>query len=156
MDRAQLVQGGRGIQAGLAGYGRPAVATTCGTWQRPGLLKHVPLKSDPEQTDPRVFPALPSHLSDLFKKHAVKAKLQDVTFHTLRHTFCSRLVQAGVPLRMVQVLARHSNIEVTERYAHVGDGHTREAVERLSEYEAEARKALEKVTQGVTEKVIPL
>jgi hypothetical protein len=29
-------------------------------------------------------------------------------------------------------------------------------VERLSEYEAEARKALEKVTQGVTEKVTPL
>jgi integrase len=115
-------------------------------------LEHVPLNSDPERTDPRVFPALPSHLSDLFKKHAVKAKLQDVTFHTLRHTFCSRLVQAGVPLRMVQVLARHSNIEVTERYAHVGDSHTRKAVERLSEYEAEARKALEKVTQGVTEK----
>ena len=119
-------------------------------------LEHVPLNSDPERTDPRVFPALPSHLSELFKRYAIKAKLQDVTFHTLRHTFCSRLVQAGVPLRMVQVLARHSNIEVTERYAHVGDSHTREAVERLSEYEAEARKALEKVTQGVTEKVTPL
>jgi integrase len=119
-------------------------------------VEHVPLNSDPERTDPRVFPALPSHLSELFKWYAIKAKLQDVTFHTLRHTFCSRLVQAGVPLRMVQVLARHSNIEVTERYAHVGDSHTREAVERLSEYEAEARKALEKVTQGVTEKSDPL
>ena len=39
---------------------------------------------------------------------------------------------------------------------HRADSHTREAVERLSEYEAEARKAFEKVTQGVTEKVIPL
>jgi len=109
-----------------------------------------------ERPSALVFSALPSHLSDLFKRAAVKADLQDVSFHTLRHTFCSRLVQAGVPLRMVQVLARHSNIEVTERYAHVGDSHTREAVERLSEYEAEARKALEKVTPGVTEKTTPL
>ncbi|MFI5342132.1 MAG: tyrosine-type recombinase/integrase [Candidatus Methylomirabilales bacterium] len=125
--------------------------------------EHVPLNSDAvailrglERTSPLVFPTLPSHLSDLFKRYAVKAKLEDVTFHTLRHTFVSRLVQAGVPLRMVQVLARHSNIEVTERYAHLADSHTRDAVERLTEYEAEARKALEKVTQGVTRKEHPL
>jgi integrase len=110
----------------------------------------------PERTSPLVFPALPSYLSYLFKRYAVKAKLEDVTFHTLRHTFVSRLVQTGVSLRMAQVLAHHSNIEVTDRYAHLADSHTREAIERLSEYEAEARKALEKVTQGVTENTIPL
>ena len=57
---------------------------------------------------------------------------------------------------MVQVLARYPNIEVTERYAHLADRHAREAVGQLSEYGVEARKALEKVTRSVTEKVTPL
>lgn len=142
---------------------KPFLTVLRGKSQR---TEHVPLNSDAvavlrslekqQGKGPLVFPTMPAHLSDMFKRYALRGELQDVTFHTLRHTFCSRLVQAGVPLRMVQVLARHSNIEVTERYAHVGDSHTREAVERLSEYETETRKALEKVTQGVTEKSDPL
>ena len=39
--------------------------------------------------------------------------------HSLRHTFCSRLVQKGVPLRMVQELAGHKGIAMTLRYSHL-------------------------------------
>ncbi|HLC27374.1 MAG TPA: site-specific integrase [bacterium] len=103
-----------------------------------------------EHQDGNVF-NLPSHFSEFFAGYAGDAGLHDVTFHTMRHTFCSRLVQAGVPIRVVQVLARHSRVEVTERYAHVGDTFAREAVGRLTERGAETRNTLEKVTQGVTE-----
>jgi integrase len=40
-----------------------------------------------------------------------------VSFHTLRHTFASWLVQKGVPLSEVSELMGHSTIQMTERYA---------------------------------------
>lgn len=42
-----------------------------------------------------------------------------VTVHTFRHTFASRLVQAGVPLFHVQALLGHSTPTMTQRYAHL-------------------------------------
>ncbi|MDP6636563.1 MAG: site-specific integrase [Phycisphaerae bacterium] len=40
-------------------------------------------------------------------------------WHLLRHTFASRLVQAGVPLRTVAGWMGHSTIQTTMRYAHL-------------------------------------
>ena len=42
-----------------------------------------------------------------------KAGLSNVTLHTLRHTFASQLVMAGVPLRDVQELMGHRSFETT-------------------------------------------
>jgi len=42
-----------------------------------------------------------------------KAGLEDITLHTLRHTFASQLVIAGVPLRYVQELMGHQSFETT-------------------------------------------
>lgn len=41
------------------------------------------------------------------------------SLHCLRHTFVSHLVMEGTSLRVVQTLAGHSKIEVTEKYAHL-------------------------------------
>lgn len=40
-------------------------------------------------------------------------------WHLLRHTFASRLVQAGVPLRTVAGWMGHTTIQTTMRYAHL-------------------------------------
>lgn len=40
-------------------------------------------------------------------------------FHALRHTFCSRLVQRGVPIQVVSTLAGHADITMTMKYAHL-------------------------------------
>jgi len=57
-----------------------------------------------------------------------KAGILNFRWHDLRHTFCSRLVMAGVDLRTVQELAGHKSILMTQRYAHLSPAHQRAAV----------------------------
>jgi integrase len=68
-----------------------------------------------------------------FQDAARKAGLPDVTPHTLRHTFATRLLVAGVPLALVKQLIRHSSITMTMRYSHAVLGDLRDAVERLGQ-----------------------
>ena len=56
--------------------------------------------------------------SDFLKPVDREGKVLD--FHSLRHTFISRMVRAGVNPKDAQTLARHSVITLTmDRYAHV-------------------------------------
>jgi integrase len=59
------------------------------------------------------------------------AKLPDVTAHTLRHTFASRLVQRGVSIYKVQKLLGHSDIRMTERYSHLAPSSLDDAISVL-------------------------
>jgi len=69
-----------------------------------------------------------------FRKAAKKAGFTGLRFHDLRHAFCSRLAQLGVPLSTVAILAGHSSLTVTNRYArHVPKDATREAIARLAQ-----------------------
>lgn len=61
-----------------------------------------------------------------------KASVEGVTWHTLRHTFASRLVMNGVDLRTAQELMGHSTINMTTRYAHLSPTHLRKAVNKAS------------------------
>ena len=47
-----------------------------------------------------------------------EAGIKNYRWHDNRHTFCSRLVQAGVHLKVVQEAAGHASIASTMRYAH--------------------------------------
>lgn len=55
----------------------------------------------------------------------------DVCWHTLRHTFASRLAIAGVPLPVIQKLMGHRSIMMVMRYAHLGDNDLKTAVRIL-------------------------
>src|SRR5207247_7975966 len=50
---------------------------------------------------------------------AVAAKLDDVNFHTLRHTFASCAVMRGVSVKELQELLGHSTLTITLRYAYL-------------------------------------
>jgi integrase len=67
-----------------------------------------------------------------FEKAVKKADLRPAfRYHDCRHTFCSRLVLAGVPLLEVQQLAGHRSFQTTLRYAHLSPDHLKSAVEKV-------------------------
>jgi site-specific recombinase XerD len=66
-----------------------------------------------------------------FSTACEEARITGVTWHTLRHTFASRLVMAGVDLKTVQDLMGHKTIAMTARYAHLSPSHKLSALERL-------------------------
>lgn len=55
----------------------------------------------------------------------------EVTFHTLRHTYASWMINAGVDIMTLSKLLGHSSVLVTQRYAHLYDSTLRDAVKRL-------------------------
>lgn len=77
-------------------------------------------------------PFLRGKFNNQFKAIRDAAGLQDVGFHTLRHTFASHLVMAGVPIVTVQSLLGHSNVQTTMIYAHLSKDHRDEAVKKLT------------------------
>ncbi len=66
------------------------------------------------------------------KRLAARAGLNsDVTWHTFRHTFASRLNRNGADLVTVKELLGHSDIKTTMRYAHTNREAKTSAVRRL-------------------------
>ncbi|HJU68227.1 MAG TPA: tyrosine-type recombinase/integrase, partial [Gemmatimonadaceae bacterium] len=57
-----------------------------------------------------------------------RAKLADVTFHTLRHTFGSWLAQAGRTPKEIMEALGHTSLAMTNRYMHLAPSHVRDAV----------------------------
>lgn len=48
-----------------------------------------------------------------------KAGIENLRWHDLRHTFCSRLAQSGASLKIIQEAAGHKTIQMSARYAHM-------------------------------------
>ena len=58
-----------------------------------------------------------------------KAGIQDASWHTLRHTTASRLAMAGVPIRTIQEILGHRDVQTTLKYTHLAPGHLKKAVQ---------------------------
>jgi integrase len=61
-----------------------------------------------------------------------RAELALKGVHTLRHTFCSHLAMAGVPVTAIRDLAGHSSVAVTQRYMHLAPAAIVGAIELLA------------------------
>jgi integrase len=54
-----------------------------------------------------------------FNEACKLAGIEGATFHTLRHTSCSRLAQAGVDILAIAEHAGHRSLSMTRRYSHL-------------------------------------
>ena len=72
------------------------------------------------------------NLEKEFFKTVRKANLQSVSFHTLRHTFASHAVMAGVDLHTLAKLLGHRTLQMTQRYAHLAPAHLQSAAEQAA------------------------
>ena len=70
-----------------------------------------------------------------FNDVLAKAKVKGFRWHDLRHTFCSRLVMAGVDLPTVRQLARHKTLAMTARYVHLAPHAEVAALRKLSSFQ---------------------
>jgi integrase len=75
--------------------------------------------------------ATPEEVSMRFMRACRKAKVMDFRFHDLRHTHATWLRQSGVQLDEIARQLGHSDLRMTQRYAHLSIGQGREAVCRL-------------------------
>ena len=91
-------------------------------------------------TNPYIFvhqdgtPYSAAAVSTAFIRSARHAGFHDVSLHTLRHTFVSRLVQAGRSLAEVAALAGHRDIRMTLRYGHLAPRHLAESIQALESH----------------------
>jgi integrase len=126
-----------------------------------GDVQHVPLNAEavhllerlhaiaeaqsiatPSLRSPWVFPSLnpdqPIDACNFYRRQYLKAvqdaELQGVTWHTLRHTFASRLAMSGVTEYDIASCLRHAGTNLVRRYAHLSPTHLRSVVERVSAY----------------------
>ena len=60
-----------------------------------------------------------------------RAGLSGVRLHDMRHTYASQAVMKGIPLPVVARLLGHRHVQMTMRYAHVGDREVVAAAERI-------------------------
>jgi integrase len=111
----------------------PGARTKSAKWRlvpiTPGA--RIALEGLPQEGGYVVPRMTPYSLTRAFSRTVGRVGL-DGCLHSLRHTYCSHLVMAGVDLRTVQVLAGHSTITVTEKYAHLAPGHLQDATRGLA------------------------
>jgi integrase/recombinase XerD len=69
-------------------------------------------------------------VSQRIRLHMIRCRVQG-TPHALRHYFCTQLVERGADLRVVQELARHSQLSTTAIYVAATDARQRLALDML-------------------------
>ncbi|MFA5777678.1 MAG: tyrosine-type recombinase/integrase [Parcubacteria group bacterium] len=65
----------------------------------------------------------------LVKSYLKRAGIQkNVSCHSLRHSFCTRMLEKGADIKTIQILAGHVTIATTEKYLHIANPKLRKEV----------------------------
>ena len=102
------------------------------------LEKMLQLRKNSNQTNDFILTSS-DHLIDprtvqrQFKQLAEEIGLENVHFHTLRHSFATRLIELGADVKTVSVLLGHSSVQTTlDYYVHSLLDQQRQAVDKLA------------------------
>lgn len=104
-----------------------------GTLLTAGGLEALP--GDDEESDDEI-------LKKSWKTAVKKAGIRYLRFHDLRHTFNTRLMEAGVTQDVRKALMGHSDGDINATYTHVELPMKRQAIRQLDAWVAKQRKVL--------------
>ena len=93
-----------------------------------GILQSLPMGAT---ADPVFAGVDPARLSVYTKRIFARLGIPDASFHTLRHTAASWMVQQGVDLYGVGQILGHKTPRMTQRYAHLSPDYMAGAVSKL-------------------------
>lgn len=117
----------------------PKTSTSCRTIPAPDFL--FPLLQQLHHSSPKesfVFghgstAAEPRTIQRRFATLARRLGIQRAHFHTLRHSFATRMVELGVDIKTISVLLGHASVKTTlDYYAHSPNEQQRNAIDRLA------------------------
>ena len=61
-----------------------------------------------------------------------KLEIHDIHFHSLRHTFATRALEAGIPIKYCSTMLGHASTGITENlYAHASEEQLRKEIKKL-------------------------
>ncbi len=81
------------------------------------------------------MPVEPRTLQDVFKRLLKEAEISDANFHSTRHTFATRAIEAGMDVKTLSMILGHADVSTTlNRYAHVLDDQKRAAMALINSF----------------------
>ena len=87
---------------------------------------YVLIRSNGKLTEPRL-------LQNKFAKCLTECGIDKANFHTLRHTFATRCIEAGVDVKTLSELLGHSDVKTTlNRYVHSSFDLKQKSIDKLS------------------------
>jgi integrase len=82
--------------------------------------------------EPDGQPYHPQRITRIFRRVAAAAGVPDIRLHDLRHTCATLLIEAGIPLKVVQERLRHASFATTaDLYAHISETMQQEAARTI-------------------------
>lgn len=77
----------------------------------------------------------PKTFQDLFKRQLKLAKIEDANFHSTRHTFVTRSLEAGMDILVLSRILGHAQASTTlNKYGHALPDHKKLSMDKLEEY----------------------
>lgn len=74
----------------------------------------------------------PRTMQNRFKTYLVEGQINDANFHSLRHTFATRCVEAGFDIKTLSEILGHSSVKITlDKYVHSSMQLKRNNMEKL-------------------------
>jgi integrase/recombinase XerD len=125
LERGLLSCRGKGSKQRLIPIGKSALS-----WLekylriRPTLTKNLPVKALFVKNGGAGLTR--HHFWAILRHYTIKLGLDNVSPHTLRHSFATHLMQHGADSRSVQSLLGHSDLATTQIYTHLSKEHLRQ------------------------------